>query len=88
MQFLLIVKSENIPKAYYNYKKVGQLYNYFSSSESIYKRILLRYKQNKTSIDYSLESLLIDFDLTKNSDNANTMNVIRMYIPNLNKSTS
>lgn len=57
--FVQTVKSENIPKAYYNYKKVGQLYNYFSSSESIYKRILLRYKQNKTSTDKNGKQILL-----------------------------
>ena len=40
------VKTENIPKTYYNYRKVGQLYDYFLPGESIYKKIFLRYKQD------------------------------------------
>ena len=41
-------KTENIPKNYQNFRRIGQLYDYFMPAESIYKKIFLRYKQNKT----------------------------------------
>lgn len=38
-------KTQNIPKMYGNFKRIGQFFGYFNSSESIYKKIYNRYYQ-------------------------------------------
>ena len=38
-------KTQNIPKMYGNFKRIGQLFGYFNSSDSIYKKIYSKYYQ-------------------------------------------
>ena len=53
-------RERNIPKMYGNFKRIGQLFGYFNSSDSIYKKIYSRYYQsfssqenNSTKVSYS-----------------------------------
>ena len=39
-------KALNIPKMYGNFKRIGQIFGYFNSSQSIYKKIYSRYYQS------------------------------------------
>lgn len=54
-------KALNIPKMYGNFKRIGQVFGYFNSSQSIYKKIHNRYyqsytkKQNEIQTSYSQE---------------------------------
>lgn len=42
-------RQENIPKMYGNFERIGQLFGYFNSSDSIYKKIYNRYYQSFSS---------------------------------------
>jgi hypothetical protein len=53
-------KTQNIPKMYGNFRRIGQLFGYFNSSESIYKKIYNRYYQKYNATK-------------KNSDNTDTV---------------
>lgn len=52
-------KPLNIPKMYSNFKRIGQIFGYFNSSQSIYKKIYSRYYQSysikETNTSYSQE---------------------------------
>lgn len=46
-------REENIPKMYGTFKRIGQLFGYFNSSDSIYRKIYMRYYQSFASQDDS-----------------------------------
>ena len=63
-------KTQNIPKMYGNFRRIGQLFGYFNSSESIYKKIYNRYYQKYNATK-------------KNSDNTDTVVACSQSLQNI-----